>query len=150
MAVIYATFAQFTDVYSLKGVSETEINSQWLPHGALRVNERLSGYFTTPFTSTNFTARDLSISYAAIGIFERTRTSQVNGSILMSNTDQRITDIRCGNTPMIFDDGTALFVDDAKFDAWNSTQTFEPVFNMLDAEQQQVDPDLNQDTFNQR
>ena len=108
MAVTYATFSEFTQVYSIRGVSQTEISSTWLPHGALRVNESLGGYFTVPFSDNNQTARDLSIHYGYLGLLNRTR-NQTDSTELREYLDRRITDITCYNAPMILDDGTALY-----------------------------------------
>ena len=141
MSVTYATYSEFTQVYSLKGVSQTEINSYWLPHGALRVNENLGGFFTTPFSSNNHTARDLSIHFAYLGINARARTSQPQDIPIRNELEQRITDITCGNAPMILDDGSLIQSPTTKFNAWSSTQQYEPMFNVLEPEQQRVDCD---------
>ena len=79
MAVTYANYTDFTAVYSVRGVSETEINSYWLSYGALRTNEALGGYFTVPFSSNNDTAKDLSIYFAYLGILDRQKSGQVEG-----------------------------------------------------------------------
>lgn len=145
--VKYATYSEFTEVYSIKGVSQSDITSYWLYHGSLRVNESLGGFFVTPFSSNNHTARDLSIHFTYLGIESRLRTSQPTDIKIKGELQQRITDIRCGNTPMILDDGTSVFASTTKLDAWSSTEDYNPVFNMLDSTQQQVDPDLINDTL---
>lgn len=141
MTVTYANYSDFTAVYSVKGVSENEITAYWLPFGALRVNEFLGGYFTTPFSTNNHTAKDLSVHYAFLGINNRMRNPEGDLAV-RSELDRRITDIRCGNTPMVLTDGTAMFSNATKFNAWSSTQDYVPVFNMLDPIEQEVDPDL--------
>lgn len=147
MTITYATFSEFTQVYSVKGVSEAEISSVWLPHGALRVNEALGGPFATPFSDDNVTARDLSIRFAYLGILVRTHR-QDDSAELRDELSRRITDIRRGNTPMITDSGDTLFVSEARNDAWSSTQDFKPTFDMRDAIEQRVDPDLIDDLNN--
>jgi hypothetical protein len=146
----YATYAQFTQVYSIKGVSQEEIENYWLQHGSLRVNESLGGYFTTPFSTSNHTARDLSIHFAFLGIQSRARTGQTADIKIKQELEERVTDIREGNTPMIFDNGSAIFASTAKVDAWSSTQDYIPVFNMLDPVEQEVDPDLIEDLRNEQ
>jgi len=141
MTVTYATYAEFTAVYSVKGVSQTEIESYWLSHGALRVNENLGGYFTTPFSTNNETAKDLSIHFAFLGMNNRSRNTLEGTLRVKSELDTRITDIRCGNTPMILSSGDSIFSSNAREDAWSTTQDYQPVFNMLNPLDQEVDPD---------
>jgi len=149
MSVSYASYEQFTQVYSIKGVSEADISSYWLFHGALRTNESLGGFFETPFGSDNHTARDLSIHFAYLGIESRLRTSQPTEIKIKGELNQRLTDIRCGNTPMILDDGASIYADTAKVDAWSSTENYNPTFNMLPAIDQRIDPDLLEDEYTQ-
>src|SRR3990167_6224745 len=119
MPSAYATFAQFTDVYSVKGVAAAELNSYWLPYGSLRVNESLGGKFTTPFSSNNHTARDLSIHFAYLGLLQRTRNKEDSQEILGEVT-RRIKSIVGGNTPMITDSGDILFASaSVSNDAWS-------------------------------
>ena len=141
MAVTYASYAQFTAVYSVRDMTQTTIEGTWLPHGALRVNEVLGGAFTTPFGSNNFTAQDLSIHYAYLGILVRTR-KQDDSTELMDYLEKRVTDIRSGNLPMVLDDGTQLFSDGSQGQVWGTHQDFKPTFDQRDAEQQRIDPDL--------
>lgn len=142
MAITYATYSEYTAVYSLKGLSVEAVNSTWLPYGALRVNEALGGYFTVPFSTNNQTARDLSIHYARLGQLERTR-NQDDSQELLESINSRITMIQCGNAPMITDSGDAFFADaSATADAWSTTQDYKPLFDMRDPLDQRVDPDL--------
>ena len=150
MTVIYATFSEFTAVYSIEFVSEAEINSSWLPYGALRVNESLGRCFTTPFSSNNQSAKDLSIRFAYLGYLLDTR-NETDSEELDKNLTTRVTDICCGNAPMILDDGTSIFPDltaGSGTDAWSNTQQYKSTFDMRDAEDQRIDPDLIQDTWN--
>ena len=149
MAITYATFSDFTEVYSIKGLSQSEINSSWLPHGALRVNESLGGSFTIPFSSNNHTARDLSIRFAYLGTLNRTR-NQTDSDELRNAIDRRITDITCFNHPMILDDGTPLYASKTdKYNPFGSTADYKNTFDMRDAIDQRVDPDLIDDLFNE-
>jgi len=141
----YATYAEFTDVYSLRGVEETEITTYWLPQGALRVNESLGGYFTTPFSSNNETAKDLSIHYAYLGILARQRTGTSENLKVKQEIQDRLINIKEGNTPMILTDGTSLYSGTARVDAWSTTQDYNNTFNQLPPEQQRVDQDLIED-----
>lgn len=145
MALTYATYSEFTQVYSLSKISEAEISSAWLPHGALRVNESLGGAFTIPFSSNNYTARDLSIHFAYLGILKRTR-NQTDSQELDECLQRRITDITCFNTPMITDSGDALYADKpGKYNVFGSTAEYKNTFDMRDPVFQRVDSDLIRD-----
>lgn len=139
----YANFAEFTQVYSPKGISEDDITSYWLPHGALKTNEALAGAgFTTPFSSNNETAKDLSIHFAYLGLLLRTR-NQTDSEELRKDLLDRIGWIVSSGSPMILSDGKQLFPQGTSTDdIWSNTQDFKSVFDMRDAERQRVDPDF--------
>lgn len=140
MAVVYATYSDFTQVYSLKNVGEVDVNSYWLIHGALRVNERLSSRYTTPFSSNNETAKDLSIHYAALGILKRTR-NQTDSIELENYLNQRISDILSGGSDMISSDGTIVSPGDNGMNTvYSSHESYNPVFDMRPSIDQRVDP----------
>ena len=140
--ITYATYAEFTQVYSLKGVTQADVESTWLPHGALRVNEELGSCFTTPFSSNNQTAKDLSIHFGYLGVLMRTR-NQTDSEELLNYINSRIDGIKNNNAPMVTTSGDSFFADgDSVYSAWSTTQTYKPVFDFRDAECQRVDPDL--------
>lgn len=136
----YATYAEFTQVYSWRGVSESEISSYWLQYGALRVNEALGHFYTTPFSSNNVTAKDLNIHFAALGILIRTR-KQEDSAELKKELEQRISDITSGGKYMILDDGTTIVPNENINSPWGQTADYKPVFDLRDAEEQRIDPD---------
>ena len=141
MSITYATYSEFTEVYSVKGMTQALINSYWLPYGALRVNECLSNAFTVPFSNNNHTARDLSIQFAYIGMLLRTR-NQTDSEELKKDVYERIDKILAGNSPMISDSGEAVYSSNTMFDSWSNNSTYKNTFDMRDAEDQRVDPDL--------
>ncbi len=144
MTVTYATAEQFEAYYNVEaiGIDADEISGVWLPYGALRVNERLSKSYATPFSSNNFTARDLSIHYAYLGILLRTRNID-DSEELKADLDARIADIIGENGTMINDDGSELAASqNTLFTVYSSTQDYKPTFDMRDAIDQRVDPDL--------
>lgn len=147
MTVVYATYSDFTAVYSTKGISQAEISSSWLPQGASRLNEELGGYFTTPFSSNNYTARVLNIKYAYLEILTRNRTAQKEATTLENDVGKRIKGFQKNGNPMILDDGNSLFSNTTKFNAYSTTQQYDPTFTVLDAKEQRVDPDLKRDQF---
>lgn len=146
----YATYEQFTAVYSVKGVSEAEINSAWLPHGTLRVNEALGGYYTTPFSSNNWTARDLCIQYAYLGILVRTRNPD-DSKELLKQIMIRVTDITSGGKPMVMDDGANTILPDKnnQSESWSTTMDYKPAFDMRNAMDQRIDPDRLSDEWDE-
>lgn len=142
MPIKYATVDEFTAVYSLKGVSSADINDTWLPHGALRVNEELAGAFTVPFSSNNYTAKDLSIHFGYLGLLMRTR-KQDDSPELREYLQSRVAAMVSSGTPMMTDSGDAIYAsNNIKNEFWSSRETHKPVFDMRDAEQERVDPDL--------
>lgn len=150
MAITYATFSEFTDVYSVKGVPEAEINSHWLPEGALVVNEKLGGLYTTPFSSNNETAKNLSIHFAYLGILVSRTRKQDDSPELKGYLDQRVSSIVSSGAPMVLTDGTTIFPDKAgspKYNAWSNTQEYKPTFDMRCAEDQRIDPDRIDDEW---
>ena len=144
----YATFAEFTDVYSVRGVSEGDLTTYWLPYGTIRTNEALGGNFTTPFSSNNETAKDLSIHYAYTGILARQRTGDPVANKVKVEVEERLEQIKQGNQPMALSDGSTIFSNVARSDAWSTTQDFNNTFNQLPPELQRVDPDLIEDLIN--
>jgi hypothetical protein len=147
MPVTYATYSEFTAVYSHKGISPAEINSYWLVHGALRVNESLGHIYTTPFSTNNYTAKDLSIQYAELGILVRTRKKD-DSKELDKQIAIRVTDITSGSKYMMTDEGLALHPDGTTSqDAWSETMDYKPTFDMRDAMDQRVDPDRIDDEW---
>jgi tRNA A37 N6-isopentenylltransferase MiaA len=134
-------------VYSERNIPQTQIESFWLPYGALRVNEALGGSFTIPFSSNNVTARDLSIHYGHLGILLRTR-NETDSEELQKSLEGRIEDIIENNKPMVLEDGTRLFSEAlGENDSWSNNENYNPTFDMRDAEDQRVDPELIDDTW---
>ena len=141
MPITYATYSEWTQVYSVKGVSQAEVNSTWIPYGALRVNEQLGKSFSTPFSSNNQTAKQLSIDYGYLGILLRTR-NQTDSEELKNDLESRVADINSGNCPIILDDGSQIYPENnSKFDAFSTTQDYKSTFDMRDVQDQRVDPD---------
>lgn len=137
----YATYAEFTQVYSLRGVSQAEVESAHLPRAAAELNTRLGAYFTVPF-SGNETAKWLNIDLAAAVILRRNLKQDENLK-LEERIDKIITDIVSGNAPMILNDGTALFASAGGNQGfWSNTQEYKSVFDLRDPERQRVSLDL--------
>ena len=150
MSITYATYAQFTEVYSLRGLSQADINSGYLPKGALRVNEFLGNGFSLPFSSNNQTARELNISYSYLEYLKANTLKQDDGDELEAWLDKRITMINCGQTPMITDSGDRLFPDQVSTlsKAYMPYMTRNNTFNVGSTLNQHVSCDLLEDIRN--
>jgi len=147
----YATVDQFAAYYNVEaiGINSSEIANVWLPYGWMRVNERLSKSYTTPFSSNNATARDLSIHFAYLGILLRTRNIE-DSKELKEDLDSRIDAINKNNASMVLDDGAELQGSDNNlFTAYSSTGDYKPTFDMRDDIYQRVDPDLLDDLWSE-
>ena len=147
----YATVTNFTAVYSLKGISESEINSAWLPYGTQRVNEVLGGWYALPFSSNNITARQLTVDYAYLGVLVRTR-KETDSKELKEELKERIASITSSGAPMFTDSAEAIYPDPSVnnvFSVYSSTKDYKPVFDLRDTEFQRVDPDQIREQFDQ-
>lgn len=145
----YATAANFTAVYSLKGISETEISSAWLPYGTQRVNEVLGGWYTLPFSSNNITARQLTVDYAYLGVLIRTR-KETDSKELKNELKERIASITSSGAPMFTDSAESIYPSadvNNVFKVYSSTKDYKPVFDLRDSEYQRPDPDQIREQF---
>lgn len=146
MAIVYATYSEFTQIYSIQNVSQAEINSTWIPEGALELNERLGTFFTTPFSSNNETARNLSIHLGFIAIQDRQRTRDQTTLRVVEKVERRISALVNKNSPMITTSGNPIYSDALQDGAFSTNEAYLPTFNMLDAECQRIDQPLLDDT----
>lgn len=144
MPVKYATPDQFTAAYSYSGVSSAALDTHWLVEGALRVNELLGGHYTVPFDADNHTARSLSIEFARMALLERTRKKD-DAEEIGKSVMARVEALTDGGRPMYSDSGDTIYPSKASNNAFSTGQGFKSVFDMRDAEQQRVDPDLLKD-----
>ena len=137
----YASYANFTAVYSVAGLSQAALEGHYLPSGSRWLDSRLSRAFTVPFSSNNLTARDMNI-YSAMLLFLEGRTSkQDDAAELRRMLDGWVESLVEGNGVMSLSDDTTLISDGAQHDVWSTVQNYAPTFNMLDAEEQEVNTD---------
>lgn len=145
MPTYYADYNDFTAQYSIFGVSEADINSDYLFYGWNKVNISLGKCFTTPFSSNNITAKLLNVMF---GYYKHTlRTEfQDDSTEIKAELDGMVEQICSGNAPMVLDDGTALFSDiNQLHQAWSNNMDYKPTFDMRDVEDQRIDPDRIED-----
>ena len=145
MPISYATFSEFTAIYSVQGVSQAEISSVWLFKGAEELNRRLGTYFTLPFSSNNTTARFLSIDMAYLGILRRTLKAK-DSEELQTWVNAQVKEIADRNTPMITDSGDLVTPSAGGATGfWSTDQEFKPTFDTREASKQRISLDRQED-----
>lgn len=143
----YATYTQFTTVYSIQGITQGEIDGSggWLDKASTELNARLGAFFTIPFSSNNSTATDLTVhmAYAAIGR-RGPRNVAAPGTSGRSPLEAWIADYIKGlqdGMPMTITDGTFLYPTlGAENTFWSTTGGFKSTFDMRGPEKQRIDP----------
>ncbi len=150
MPVTYATYSEFLFFYPNTKETEANITSAWLPYGAVRVNECLGDLFTAPFSVNNYTAKQLSIDFAYLGLLIRSRPGD-DSVELKEALDGRIEKIR-NQGVMIDDDGAKITTPETGLnEIWSNNQPYHPTFSMLEnPEQELVDVDRIKDELDDR
>jgi hypothetical protein len=137
--VSYATVAQFKERYSTQ-TSETLITSDHLFFASSRVDEELGSVFTTPFSSNNRTATDLTKDMAYIILLQESKKPQEDIEFLLDMWNKRVERLRSGEISMSTDSG-ALQGDLAGSLPASVNQGYKPTFDNRDVIDQRVDPD---------
>jgi len=91
------------------------------------VHSKLSSRYTVPFSSNNYTARDLCID----AVFIQTQMTRQPDKVklLRAYFDERITALQMGQADMVTDSGSVAIT--AIGDTiWSSTQDYHPVFGL--------------------
>mgnify|MGYP001562057953 FL=1 len=141
MAIAYATYANFTAVYSINGITQTKIEDVYLDGASLRVNELLGAMFVLPFSSNNHTVRDLTVRVAYLMYLEENTRNQKDSLELRKSIEKRVANIRIGMHPMITDSGDLLYPTAASQQVWSKTQSYKNTFDMREPWEQRIDPD---------
>ncbi len=137
----YASFADFTAQYSLRGSTDEEVNSDYLYYGWNMVNINLGACFTLPFSSNNATAKLLNVMYGYYKYALKTQNQDDSGEI-KDNLDEIIENLCTNNAPMVLTDGTALFAQGNQLNqVWSNTEDYKTVFDMREPVDQRIDPD---------
>lgn len=142
----YASFAQFTAVYSIRGAEQPTID-EFLVQGSTMVNEKLGSKFTTPFSSNNLTAMELSRDIAMYLLQVRT-IAPGDSEEIKELIDDRVQSLMDG-APMATEDGDSISTTDINNMVWSSNQDYKRTFDMRREEFQRVDPDLIDSLDNQ-
>lgn len=114
-----------------------EVNSVHL-HGAEReLDSRLAPYYTTPFSSNNYTATDLTIELAFIRYYEAVKPDWAEKKI--ERTSMRIDALIEGKATMVTNSGGTILPANASGGAiYSNTKDYHPTFGLGDIENMQV------------
>jgi len=115
-----------------------EVSSAHIVYAESELNGRLSPKFTVPFSSNNFTAKDLSIemTYVRIG-----NLNIEDRETLQKSIDDRIQRLLDGEENMMDTDG-AVLQQSVGGTLWSSSQDYVPTFGHGDTTDFEVDPNL--------
>lgn len=99
------------------------------------VHARLASRYTTPFSFTNLTARDLAID--TMFVQNITAREPAKAEIISKSLEERYKNLLSGEAVMTLSDGTALVM--VGETAWSSTMDYHPTFGMGDIAGMAVD-----------
>lgn len=137
----YATWDQLIDRYpelSVKG-GATKVNSSVI-HGAEReLDSRLARAFTTPFSSNNYTATDLTLELCYIRIFENKTPEKVEKKC--ERVDRRIENLLTGLDVMLTTSGDTISTTGGGGAVYSTTEDYHPTFGMDDIEYMSISSD---------
>lgn len=120
-------YARYQELAKLPDGTSPEVQDNLILMAEAGIHSRLAGNFSTPFSSNNYTARDLCVDMLYV---QNMLTRQPEkAKALAENLDKRIDDLLSGKTSMVTDAGvaTATMVGDT---IWSSSQEYSPVFGM--------------------
>ena len=129
-----------------KSRDATEMNSSYIAYALIELEERLSGGFTTPFSSNNLTAKDLAIDLVYTKLY---RTTDIEKSKVLDDiVESRIRKLLSGDSQMRLSDGTTLTnVGDT---VWSTTINYNPVFDTNPCETWEVSSSEQQSNIDAR
>ena len=136
----YASFGNFTSVYSVPGASQTVVEA-FLARASTRLDEALGGYFTTPFSSNNQTAIDITVDLARWTLQLRTGKKDDSQELGEAIAD-RLKELREGNSLMVTNSSAILESTNAENSALGTQQGYKSVFDMREPLEQRVNPSL--------
>lgn len=134
----YALVDSYVATYPLMGVNSATINTL-LGQASVMLEERLGSQFTTPFSSNNQTAIDLTVDFTRYRLLARTAQLDDSEEILKL-IDGRITILLDGGV-MSTTSGEAIYSTGAQEEIWSDTSGYKPTFDMRNEIHQRVDPD---------
>jgi len=122
-----------------------EVGSAHIVYAEAELNSMLTGYFTTPFSSNNVTARDCAIelTYLRLGTLKIKEEEATRKRFMV-----KIEMLKSGESGMVLDDGTVLRQGGDM--AYSSDDKYEHTFSVGPIEDDLVDPDKLRDIADER
>ena len=123
------------------GVTQGSVET-FLARASTRLEEALGGAYTTPFSSNNQTAIDLTIDIARWML--QLRTSKQDDSQELGETiESRIEELRDGTSNMAtVSSGGNIESSGPNNSAWSTDKDWKGTFDMREPLEQRIDPDL--------
>lgn len=119
--------ARYPELGKLPNATSPDVQSTLIQYAEVYVHSRLSGSFSIPFSSNNYTARDLVID--AIYMQNVQTRQPAKGKALGSSLDDKIKALCDGKMQMV--DVNGVVCQAATGDpAWSSTMNYHPTFGM--------------------
>jgi len=105
------------------------VESSYIHYAETEVDARLGGFYTTPFSSDNLTAQDLTIDLVYTRMYGRQDPDKVK--LVRKDIDDRVRDLRDGVRAMVTTSGTLLTAGGGS-EPWSTTDGYTPVFGVGD------------------
>lgn len=136
----YIDWADVVDRYPvLSNVGDAvKMDSTHIVPAESEVDARLAPVFTTPFSSDNVTAQDLSIQLVYLRAGYLKDDNWVNFKDYIDERFDRLTD---GSEAMLTSSGDVLSSQDTT-EAYHTHSGYKPIFDLTDVVKQEIDPDL--------
>jgi len=123
--------ARYDELSKMPNVSSSSVQDSLMNMAEAQVHSRLASRFTTPFSTSNLTAKDLMVDTLYVQAMLTRQPDKVKR--LEANINKRIEDLLAGQASMVAMDGTvaSVMIGDT---IWSSTQNYSPTFGMSDIE----------------
>lgn len=127
----YANWGDIVNKYphAGRGLGADEVSSVHLLYASAELDGLLGGRYTTPFSSNNITAKELTVDLAFLKLKV---LKDKDAEALRKEVDARIARLMKGEEVMVLVDGTLIPGDLST--AWSSTMTYNPTFGLGDIE----------------
>lgn len=121
--------ARYDELDKLKNATSPEVQDKLIQLAEADIHSRLASNYGVPFSSNNFTARDLCIDTVYV---QNMMTRQIEkAKALKESLDKRIAALLSGEAVMI-DSGGEIAVSMVGDTVYSSTMNYTPVFGMSD------------------
>lgn len=120
---------RYEELEKLRNATSPEVQDRLMTLAEASIHGRLSNGFTVPFSSNNFTARDLCIDELYV---QNMMTKQPEkAKAVRDSLDKRIEQLLLGNANMI-DSGGAVLLSLVSDTVWSNTSGYAPTFGVGD------------------